>query len=344
VPPAVEPDARRPKVVLHDHLDGGVRPGTVAELAAASGLTLPVPAQDLADWFTIVPGLPVLDAWQRFALVIDVLQSADGLARVAREAVEDLAGDGVVYAELRFAPLEHTRGGLGPDEVVAAVVDALAAAEAATGTVARVIVCGLREQPPERALAAAELAARWAGRGVVGFDLAGLEPGNPASRCTDAFRTARAAGLGITVHAGEMDGVASIRDAFDAVRPDRIGHGWRIIEDCTAAGGVIVRLGPTARAVLEAGTPLELCPTSNACLGLPIEQHPVRLLADAGFRISVNPDDRAITTTTTSREHALLAEHHRFTDGELRAIGRVSLADAFCDDATRARVASRLDR
>ena len=333
----------RPKVVLHDHLDGGVRPGTVAELAASVGRALPVPEEELPAWFGIMPGMPVLEAWQRFALVIEVLRSADALTRVAREAVEDLAADGVVYAELRFAPMEHTTPGLAADDVVAAVLDGLAAGEAATGTVARVVVCGLREQPPERSLAAADLAARWAGRGVVGFDLAGLEPGNPASRCTDAFRTARAAGLGITVHAGEMDGVASIRDAFDAVRPDRIGHGWRIIEDCTVVGGVIVRLGPTARAVLEAGTPLEVCPTSNVCLGLPIEQHPVRLLVDAGFRISVNPDDRAITTTTTSREHALLAAHHGFTDGELRAIGRVSLVDAFCDDATRAQVASRLE-
>lgn len=335
-------DLARPKVVLHDHLDGGVRPATVAELAGAAGLGLPVPTDDLPGWFTIVPGMPVLEAWRRFALVIDVLQTAEALARVGREAVEDLAADGVVYAELRFAPLEHTRAGLGADDVLTAVLDGCAAGEAASGTVVRVIVCGLREQAPERALAAAELAARWAGRGVVGFDLAGLEPGNPASRFTEAFRTARAAGLGITVHAGEMDGVASIRDAFDAVRPDRIGHGWRIIEDCAVARGVITRLGPTARAVLEAGTPLEICPTSNACLGLPIEQHPVRLLADAGFRISVNPDDRTITTTTTSREHALLAAHHGFTDGELRAIERVSLADAFCEDAARALVALRL--
>ena len=321
----------RPKVVLHDHLDGGVRPATVIELAEARGVELPVEGEAaLADWFTLRPGMPFADAWSRFHLVIELLQDGDALRRVAREAVEDVAADGVVYLETRFGPLSHRRSGLGADEVMAAVVEGLAAGEAATGTVARLIVCGIREDGPVLGREAALLATAWAGRGVVGYDIAGAEVGWPAAGFAAAYHLAAEAGLGRTVHAGEMDGLDSIASAL-TVDPDRLGHGWRLADDLD---------GPVAREVLARGLPLEVCVTSNACLGLPVGEHPVRRLVDAGFVVTVNPDDRAITTTTTSRELALWADHHGFTDAEQAAIQQDAVAAAFCDEDTRARLST----
>ncbi|HYF47692.1 MAG TPA: adenosine deaminase [Acidimicrobiales bacterium] len=332
--PDVERFRDRPKVVLHDHLDGGVRPATVLDLAAQQGVEVPTEDEaDLAEWFTIAPGMPFEEAWQRFHLVIRLLQDADSLRRVAREAVVDVAADGVVYLETRFGPLSHRRAGLSADDVMAAVADGLADGERATGTVARMIVCGIREDGPALGVEAAELAGAWAGRGVVGYDIAGAEPGHPAADFAQAYRIAGDAGLGRTVHAGEMDGLDSIGSAL-RVEPDRIGHGWRLADDLD---------GPVAREVRDRGLPLEVCVTSNACLGLPVDQHPVRRLRDAGFVVTVNPDDRAITTTSTSRELALWAEHHGFSDAELADVQRAAVAAAFCDDETRARVAERVD-
>jgi adenosine deaminase len=323
----------RPKVVLHDHLDGGVRPATVIELAHGQGIELPVEDEvALAEWFTLRPGMPFEDAWARFHLVIRLLQDADSLHRVAREAVEDVAADGVVYLETRFGPLSHRRAGLSADDVMAAVADGLAEGEDATGTVARLIVCGIREDGPELGVEAAELAVAWADRGVVGYDIAGAEHEHPADLFVDAYAVAADGGLGRTVHAGEMAGVESVAASL-TVGPDRIGHGWRLADDLD---------GPVAAEVRERGLPLEVCVTSNACLGLPVDDHPVRRLKDAGFVVTVNPDDRAITTTTTSHELALWAEHHGFTDAELAESQHAAVAAAFCDDATRTQVAERI--
>jgi adenosine deaminase len=323
-----------PKVVLHDHLDGGVRPATVIELAGEQGVDLPVADEEgLAHWFTLRPGMPFPEAWARFHLVISLLQDADALRRVAREAVEDVAADGVIYLETRFGPLSHTRQDLTPDDVVAAVREGLAEGERATGTVARLIVCAIREDGPELATEAARLAAAWRERGVVGFDLAGAEADHPADQFTDAYDAAGTAGLGLTVHAGEMAGVDSVERALK-LWPDRIGHGWRLADDLD---------GPVARAVRDRGLVLEVCVTSNACLGQPVEEHPVRRLVEAGFAVTVNPDDRAITTTTTSQELALWAEHHGFTDDELLRLQKVAVDAAFCDDVTRSEVAARLE-
>jgi adenosine deaminase len=323
----------RPKVVLHDHLDGGVRPSTVIELATAQGVDLPVEGEAaLAEWFTLRPGMPFEEAWARFHLVIRLLQDADSLRRVAREAVEDVAADGVVYLETRFGPLSHRRAGLSADEVMVAVADGLAEGEAATGTIARLIVCGIREDGPVLGVEAAELAVAWADRGVVGYDIAGAEHDHPADLFVDAYAAAADAGLGRTVHAGEMAGVESVAAAL-TVGPDRIGHGWRLADDLD---------GPVATEVRERGLPLEVCVTSNACLGLPVEDHPVRRLKDAGFVVTVSPDDRNITTTTTSQELALWAEHHGFTDAELADAQQAAVAAAFCDEATSAQVAERV--
>lgn len=332
----------RPKVVLHDHLDGGVRPATVMALAEQAGVDLPTGrVGDLMHWFTIQPDMGIAEAFSRFDLVISVLRTADGLRRVAREAVEDLAADGVVHAELRFAPLAHAGADLDAERVVEAVLAGIDDASG-TGCSAGVIVCGLREQDPEISRETARLAVRWAGRGVVGFDLAGVEIGNPASAHREAFAVARDGGLGLTAHAGEMDGVGSVIDVLDVVGPDRLGHGWRLIDDCVVEDGRIVELGSTAARVRDDGIPLEVCLTSNACLGLPVESHPAKKLFDAGFAVTLSPDDRSITTTSTSREHDLASRVLGFSSLELAALNERAATAAFLPPRRREELVERV--
>ena len=326
-----------PIVVLHDHLDGGVRPQTVLDLAAEHSVAVPTAdVAELAKWFTITPGMPFVEAFSRFDLVGAVLQTPDALARVAREAVEDLAADGVIHAELRFAPMLHTMQGMTPIEVIEAVDAGLTEAVAITGLNARLIVCAMRDQPEEVSVQAVEAAIVSGCERVVGVDLAGGEVGYPAADHAKAFALAHKAGLGVTIHAGEMDGAHQVASALDTCEPDRIGHGWRIIDDCVIEDGRIVALGPTATALRASGAPLEICLTSNACLGMPVEDHPVRLLRDAGFRVTLNPDDRSITTTSARRELDLAATHHGFTRHDLAHAMERAAVGAFLSDAERA--------
>jgi adenosine deaminase len=333
----------RPKVVLHDHLDGGVRPATVIDLADDAGMALPTrDVGDLLTWFTLRPEMELTEAFSRFSLVISLLQTEEALRRVAREAIDDLAVDGVVHAELRFAPLAHTSGELDGDSVIEAVVEGIDEGGSGSGCTSGLIVCGLRELDPAFSLESAELAARWADRGVVGFDLAGIEPGNPASAHRAAFEVAKEAGLGLTVHAGEMAGVDSVVDAVESARPDRLGHGWRLIDDCVVADGRIVELGPAAARVRDAAIPLEICLTSNACLGQPVGSHPARMLAEAGFLVTLNPDDRVITTTSPSREHDLAARVLGFSSVELAALNERAAGAAFLPAPERDELAGRI--
>ncbi len=328
-------------VVLHDHLDGGVRPATLLDLAVAAAV--PVPADDvdgLARWLTITPAMEFAEAFSRFDLVVACLQTPEALRRVAREAVEDLSADGVIHAEIRFAPLLHTAGGLGPDAVLGAVAAGFGDAASADIDV-RVIVCAIRERSSAESTAAAELAVRHRGL-VVGFDLAGGEVGRPAADHAEAFAIAGTGGLGRTVHAGEMDGVHQVAGALETCTPDRLGHAWRLIDDCAVTDGRITALGPIATRVRDAAIPLEICLTSNACLGMPVADHPVRFLADAGFRVTFNPDDRSITTTTASREHGLAAAHHGFTAVELAAANERAALAAFVSADDRRRLAGRV--
>jgi adenosine deaminase len=324
-----------PIVVLHDHLDGGVRPTTVLETAHRRGIATPVDeAGSLAEWLTIRPGMSFEEAFSRFDMVVSTLQDADSLRRVAKEAVEDLAADGVVHAELRFAPFLHTFGGLTPASVLAAVEAGLDDGAAASGLDARLILCAMRDQPVDVSMQTVRLAAGAAGR-VVGIDLAGGEVGHPAADHAAAFTLAHEAGLGVTIHAGEMDGSHQVASALDTCEPHRIGHGWRLIDDCEVTDGRIVGVGPTASRVRDRGIPLEICLTSNACLGMPVENHPLRLLRDAGFRITLNPDDRSITTTSARRELDLAAAHHGFSATDLAQCSERAAAAAFLPDAQR---------
>ena len=335
--------AALPKVVLHDHLDGGLRPQTVLDLAAAAGY-LSLPASDaasLARWFHQAGAVSLEQYLEAFAHTYGVMQTPEAMRRVAREAVEDMAAAGVVYAEIRFAPTLHISGGMSREDAITGVLAGLNDAEAASGVPGRVIVDALRQQGDS--LEVARAAGRFAGAGVVGFDLAGPERGFPAAEHLPAIEHARGAGLRVTLHAGEGDGVESIAGALRC-GAERIGHGVRIIEDTVVRDGAIVDLGPVAREVRDRRIPLEVCPVSNldtAMYASP-EVHPVGLLHRAGFTVTLSTDNRLMSDTSMLKEFALVSEHQGFGVADLRRVTENAAAAAFCDEATRAAVTARI--
>lgn len=305
-------------MVLREHLDGGLRPASVLEMADAIGHALPADdAEGLARWFVEAASSPdgVQDALRHAHAV---LQTAEHLRRAARESVLDLAADGVVHVEVRYAPEAHVAGGLEPAEVVTAVADGLAEGEAevadAGGVVsARQILVASRTSGGSADVARLALAHR--DRGVVGFDLAGPDD-LPVARHAAALRTVRRAGMRATVHAGETAGVASVADAVHVAGAVRLGHGLGVLDDVrlgrrTDADPHGVRgavLGDVAHWVRDQRVALEMCPTANVQSGLvrSVGTHPVTALARLGFTVTVNPDRRLLTGMTASRELAAL--------------------------------------
>jgi adenosine deaminase len=301
-----------PKVLLHDHLDGGLRPATIVELADEIGYD-ELPDTDpaaLAHWFVAeTPKRDLVRYLAGFKHTVAVMQTAAGLHRVARECAEDLAADGIVYAEVRFAPELHIEGGLQLDEVVEAVLagfavgmdDALAAGRP---IVTRVLLTAMRTAA--RSLEIAELAVRYRDRGVAGFDVAGAEAGYPPSRHLDAFQLIERANFHATLHAGEAFGLPSIWEALQWCNAERLGHGVRIIDDITEVGDGTVELGSLAGYVRDRRIPLELCPTSNVHTGAvpSLAEHPIRLLRELQFRVTVNTDNRLMSGVTLSSELA----------------------------------------
>lgn len=308
-----------PKVSLHDHLDGALRPETIIEIADANGIDLPSDdADSLADWFVDAAHSGSLPEYLKtFELTTAVLQSADDLERAAREYVIDLADDGVVYGEVRWAPEQHLSEGLTLDQAVAAVRRGLEDGMAETDHEVRVqqLLCGMRQG--DRVDEIARLAVRHRARGVAGFDIAGPEDGFPPSLFPDAFAYLAGEFMPVTVHAGEGAGLDSIREALTVGRALRLGHGVRIAEDIEVADerdGLQVMLGQTAEWVKDRGIALELSVTSNLGTGA-IEQwgddvsaHPIDLLYQLGFKVTVNTDNRLQSGTTLSRELSLLSE------------------------------------
>jgi adenosine deaminase len=305
-----------PKALLHDHLDGGLRPATVLELAEQVGYQ-DLPAADvdeLATFFrTAAHSGSLVRYLEPFAHTVGVMQTPDALHRVAFECVEDLAADNVVYAEVRFAPELHIDGGLSLDAVVDAVlagfVDGEKAAEAqGRPIVVRCLVTAMRHAARSREIA--EVAIRFRDRGVVGFDIAGAEAGYPPSRHLDAFEYMRSNNARFTIHAGEAFGLPSIHEAIAFCGADRLGHGVRIVDDITVDADGSVRLGRQAAILRDKRIPLELCPSSNVQTGAvaSIAEHPFDLLARARFRVTVNTDNRLMSDTTMSQEMLRLVE------------------------------------
>ena len=307
---------KAPKALLHDHLDGGLRPATVVELAAETGYD-ELPATDvdeLATFFrTAAHSGSLVRYLEPFAHTVGVMQTPEALHRVAFECVEDLAEDSVVYAEIRFAPELHIDRGLSLDAVVDAVLAGFAdgeraAAAAGKQIVVRCLVTAMRHAARSREIA--ELAIRFRDKGVVGFDIAGAEAGYPPTRHLDAFEYMRNNNARFTIHAGEAFGLPSIQEAISFCGADRLGHGVRIVDDIEVHDVEDATLGRLASILRDKRIPLELCPSSNVQTGAvaSIAEHPFALLARLRFRVTVNTDNRLMSDTTMSQEMLRLVE------------------------------------
>jgi adenosine deaminase len=304
--PTLDDIRRAPKVLLHDHLDGGLRPATVVDLARETGYDhLPTTdPEELGAWFAEAAASGSLERYlETFDHTVGVMQTTEALTRVAYECAEDLARDGVVYAEVRYAPEQHTTRGLTLSQVVEAVLDGFAQGGRDHGIRVGTLLTAMRHQA--RSMEIAELAVRYRDSGVVGFDIAGAEAGYPPTRHLDAFEYLQRENAQFTIHAGEAFGLPSIWQAIQWCGADRLGHGVRIIDDI--ADG---RLGRLAAYVRDKRIPLEMCPTSNIQTGAAksIASHPIGLLRRLNFRVTVNTDNRLMSGVTLSEEFAKLVE------------------------------------
>ena len=311
-----------PKVVLHDHLDGGMRPATLIDLAAASGHTLPEtePAK-LAAWFNQSGSGSLVEYLKAFDQTVALLQTPAAIERATFELAWDHAEDGVRYLEIRYAaelseiPMEST---------IEAMLAGASRAEATCDITVRVIIDAMRQA--DRALEAARAAVT---AGAAGFDLAGPEMGFPASRLSAACQHVLDHGLGLTIHAGEADGPSSIADAL-SVGAQRIGHGVRIIEDCLVRDGDITDLGPVASEVHTRRIPLEICITSNLqTMNTPLSEHPMGMLYRAGFAVTLNTDNRLMSATNMVAEFEQAQQSAEFDVSDFGAITKNALHGAF---------------
>ena len=304
-----------PKVVLHDHLDGGLRVKTILELAQLHNYTaLPYDNEEqLSNWFhTAVQGS--LEIYlETFAHTVGVMQTPDAIQRVASECAQDLAEDGVVYAEIRFAPELHTAKGLSYREVIDNVLLGFAHGEAAAkaaGKPIRVVALLTAMRMADVSLEIAKLVVEYRDRGVVGFDIAGKEAGYPPTEHIEAFQYLQRNNAHFTIHAGEAFGLKSIWEAIQFCGTERLGHGVRIIDDVTVNADGTVTLGDLAAYVRDRRIPLELCPKSNVDTGAAasIAEHPIGLLRKLNFRVTLNTDNRLMSDTSMSAEMTSLVE------------------------------------
>jgi adenosine deaminase len=344
-----------PKVLLHDHLDGGLRPQTIVELADQIGYDR-LPTTDpfeLADWFTDSADSGSLERYlQTFAHTVAVMQTASSLRRVATECVEDLAADGVVYAEVRWAPEQHTNDGLTLSQVVDAVLAGIAEgveSSAAQGRTIRVGALATAMRHAARSSEIAELAVAYRDLGVVGFDIAGAEAGFPPTRHLDAFEYLRRENFHFTIHAGEAFGLPSIWEAIQWCGTDRLGHGVRIVDDIVTSGKGLdeqiatAHLGRLAQYVRDKRIPLELCPSSNVQTGAAasISEHPIGLLRRLHFRVTVNTDNRLMSGTSMSNEMLLLTEAFGYDWSDLQWLTVNAMKSAFISFDERLSIINR---
>ncbi|PSK92304.1 adenosine deaminase [Murinocardiopsis flavida] len=349
---------RLPKVLLHDHLDGGLRPSTLLELAAETpGAELPAADPErLAAWFAgplrSGGGAPTTHETllARFAPVLALLQTAPALTRAAVECAQDLAADGVVYAEVKFAPEQHTGGGLTRAQAVDAVLEGLRVGAARARQMGRTIDVRLLLTAMRQAadsMEIADLAVRNRGRGVVGFDIAGPEAGYPPTRHISACEYIKRENFNLTLHAGEGFGLSSIWEAIQWCGADRLGNGVRIVDDIvpgSAADGSDTKLGTLASYVRDRRVPLELCPTANVSIGAvpSLADHPVDLLRRLRFRVTVNTDNRLIGGTTLTEEFEALSQMFGYTLADLRWFTVNAMKSAFIGHDERLALINRV--
>ena len=327
---------KMPKVQLHDHLDGGLRPQTIIDLAHEKGIPLPESDPDaLGDWFFRGAAQGDLPKYlEGFAVTTSVMQDAESLRRVAREHVEDLAADGVIYGEIRFAPVLHTSSGLKMEEVVEAVLEGVNEGSLKTGTIARIIICSLRHMDPAITLDSAKVATQFRDRGVVGFDLAGDESGHPPADHNDAFQYLRKKNFNITIHAGEAFGLSSIWQAIQHCGAHRIGHATRLVEDDTVPGD---HRGTLGEYILDHRIPLEMCLSSNLHTGAvkDLEEHPFPRYLREGYRVALNVDNTLMSRTTLTREWQLAQDLFSLQISDYERIAINAVKGAFCEHSLR---------
>ncbi|HET6202509.1 MAG TPA: adenosine deaminase [Planctomycetota bacterium] len=321
-----------PKVVLHDHLDGALRPRTIVDLARETGYRdLPTNDSDaLAAWFRRPESRGSLREFLKgFVHTIGVLQTPEAIERVAYEYLEDCAEEGIAYAECRFAPCFLTQRGLTLEEVARAALRGFGRAKAKLGVGFGVLLCGMRDRADT--LETAELAVDLRDQGVVGFDLAGEEAGFPPKRHLEAFQFVQRANFSNTIHAGEAFGLESIWQALQYCGAHRIGHGIRLADDIAVADGRIVKLGRLAQFVLDKRIPLEVCLTSNILTGAvpSLERHPFPLFFRAHFRVTLNPDDRLMCDTTATKELDLAVRTYGLTFDDVEKLTINAMKSAF---------------
>src|ERR1700678_4724433 len=321
-----------PKVLLHEHLDGVLRSQSVIELAKDAGYGgLPaVDPQELARWFHRGANQGSLAKYlEGFAHTIAVRQTEDAWERVAYEQAEDLSQDGVIYFETRFAPLFHTGMGLTPQQIVSAVLKGLERGRKDFGVRSGLLICAMRNM--NVSLEMAELAVDFRERGVVGFDLAGEEGGYPPKKHVEAFHYIQRENFNITVHAGEGYGKESIWQAIQYCGAHRIGHGTRLIDDIAVKDGKAVNLGALAQYVLDKRIPLEICLISNVHTGATpsLSEHPFKILYQEKFRVTLNTDNRLMSSTTMTQEFEAAAETFGLTLYDFEKITVNAMKSAF---------------
>lgn len=323
-----------PKVLLHDHLDGGVRPQTVIELAKDQKYDK-LPTTDpgeLAEWFhrgATRGSLPLF--LEGFEHTCGVMQTEEALERVAYEMLEDMKNDGVVYVETRFAPVFHTQKGLDRHKVVMSVLKGLERGKKDFGVQYGLILCAMRHMEPSVSQEIAELAVDFRQRGVVGFDLAGEEGGYPPKKHVDAFEYIQRENFNITIHAGEAFGKESIWQAIQWCGAHRIGHATRLIEDMRVKNGEVLSMGTLAQYVLDKRIPLEICLTSNVHTGAvpSLEEHPFGIYYRYKFRVTLNTDDRLMSNITLTDEYFRAAETFDLSLEDLEKITINAMKSAF---------------
>jgi adenosine deaminase len=321
-----------PKVLLHEHLDGVLRPQSIIELARDAKYT-ELPTADptsLAKWFHRGANQGSLAKYlEGFAHTIAVMQTEESLERVAYEQAEDLSKDGVVYFETRFAPVFHTQKGLTHQQIVGAVLKGLERGRKDFGIASGLIICAMRNR--HESLEMAELAVDFRSRGVVGFDLAGEEGGYPAKKHVDAFHYIQRENFNITIHAGEGYGKESIWQAIQYCGAHRIGHGTRLIDDIAVVDGKAVKLGDLAQYVLDKRIPLEICLISNVHTGATpsLAEHPFKILYQEKFRVTLNTDNRLMSYTSMTQEFEAAADTFGLSMDDFEKITINAMKSAF---------------
>lgn len=324
-----------PKVLLHEHLDGGLRPSTILEIAEKEKVDLPESTPEkLAEWFHRGCNRGSLAQYlEGFGTTIAVMQSKEALERIAYEAIVDAALDNIAYIEIRFHPGFHTHKGLTLEGVMNAVLSGFERGEKETGVAWGVIVCAMRNMDPAISVEMAELAISYRDKGVIGFDLAGEESGHPPKKHIEAFHYIQRENGNITIHAGEAFGLKSIWQAIQWCGAHRIGHATNLTEDMTIdhATGKVLSMGTLAQYVLDKRIPLEICILSNVQTGAAksIAEHPFPLLWRYNFRLTINTDNRLMSDTTMTKEFMTIVNQWNFSFDDIEKLTINAMKSAF---------------